>query len=79
MQFEADGDRHFTDDGSVADITVDLVLRARAKMAEETSQRGLRPSRDRNEQTTPSGHIYEITKYFPDLFRRRRLPALGRS
>ena len=35
MQFRADRFWHCADDGRIADITVDLVLRARARMAEE--------------------------------------------
>ena len=35
MKFNAKGDRHFTKDGTFAEITVDSVLGARARMAEE--------------------------------------------
>ena len=34
MKYKEDGDRHFTEQGRVAEITVDLVLQARAKMSE---------------------------------------------
>ena len=35
MKCKTDGDRHSTEVGRIAEITVDLVLQARAKMAEE--------------------------------------------
>ena len=34
LTFEKEGDQHFTDDGRLAEITVDLVLHAKAKMSE---------------------------------------------
>ena len=47
MKFKTAGDKHFTEDGRFAEITVDLVLTAGARMAEETSQwsRRLLPTR----------------------------------
>ena len=35
-KFTEDGDRHFADQGRVAEITLDLVSQARAKMSEDT-------------------------------------------
>ena len=35
LQFKADGDWHFTEDGRLVGITVEVVLRARARVAEE--------------------------------------------
>ena len=34
MRHHTDGDRHFTKEGRVAEITIDSVRQARAKMAE---------------------------------------------
>ena len=34
LRYKEDGDRHFAEEGRVAEITIDLVLPARAKVAE---------------------------------------------
>ena len=34
MKYNEVGDRHFTEEGSVADISIDLVVQARAKISE---------------------------------------------
>ena len=36
MKFKKTGDRDFTEEGRVAEITVDLVLRAKARMAKDS-------------------------------------------
>ena len=38
-KFKRDGDRHFAEDGRVAEITIDLVLQARAKKIRSTGQK----------------------------------------
>ena len=42
MKYNEDGDGHFTEQGRVAEITVDLVLQARAKMSENEVNGGRR-------------------------------------
>ena len=37
--FKKEGDRHFTNDGGGAEMTIDLVLQARAKMSENKVNR----------------------------------------
>ena len=39
-KYERDGDRHFTEEGRVAEITFDLVPQARAKMSENKLKTG---------------------------------------
>ena len=35
LHFKADGDRHFAEDGRLAEVTIDMVLQARSRVAKE--------------------------------------------
>ena len=68
-KYKEDGDRHFvTEHGRVAEITIDLVLQARAKMS-ENKVNGPEDSivSEMNKQW-PQENIYEITRCLQDLF-----------
>ena len=69
--FEKEGDRHFTDDGRGAEITVVLVLQARAKMSENKVNGPEDAFVSDMIKQLPLEKIYTITRCFQELFMGR--------
>ena len=70
MKFKEDGDRHFTDQGRVAEITIDSVLQASAKMSENKVKRARTCHRLRNDQTVATRENLRSHKMFSRAVRR---------
>ena len=60
------GERHFTEDGRVAQITIDLVLQARAKMAENKVNGPEDSIASEVIKQLPQENFLEITRCFQD-------------
>ena len=71
MKFKTAGDKNFTEDGRIAKITVDLLLTAGARMAEEKS----RWSRRRHRRGDDEGALHK--RKFTEL-RRASNPSSWR-
>ena len=77
--FKKRGDQQFTKDGRGAEITIDWVLQARAKMS-GNSVNGPESRRcKRKDQTLASRKIYIITRCFPGTLVRWKHQVHGRS
>ena len=67
-KYKKDCNRQFTEDGRVAEITVELVLQARARMLENMAMGQKMPIVSEMIQQLPQENIYAITRCFRDRF-----------
>ena len=68
MEYKGGGDRHFTEDETVAEISTDLVLQTRAKISENKVNGPEDSIASEVIKQLPEENIYEITRCFQDRF-----------
>ena len=78
MQFRADGDRHFTKEKRIAEMTIDFVLRAKARVSEEKVNGPEDSDVTEMIKELSQEKIYQITRCFQAHFSwvRKTLPVL---
>ena len=74
--FRKNGNQHFTEEGRNAEITVDLVLQARAKLSDDKEKRTRGRDRERDDQKDAHGKIYTIARCCQERFMARWNPPV---